>query len=60
MATIHPTATHLAERHEGHEITVLGPLPPEEYDLAEVGPMFRVRCLEDGDEFDAFGDEVRA
>lgn len=44
--------------HSGQMVTVLRPLTRKEADLAETGPMFRVR-FSDGFETDAFEDELR-
>lgn len=38
-------------------VTVVRPLAADEYDAAEVGPMYRIR-FEDGTETGAFGDEL--
>ncbi|WIB65705.1 hypothetical protein [Curtobacterium sp. MCBD17_040] len=57
----HPTPGNTSEtdldgRH-GQRVHVIGPLDESEYDVEEVGPMFRVR-FDDGHEADVFSDEL--
>jgi hypothetical protein len=44
--------------HDGHTVEIVRPLTSAECDIAEVGPMQRVRCLDDQQEFDAFPEEL--
>ena len=44
-------------KYSGMKLEIIEPLPESEYDLIEVGPMFRIK-LENGLVLTAFDDEI--
>lgn len=47
-----------AVSHDGHEVTHVRYLTADECDIEETGQMSKVRCTVDGEEFDAFPEEL--
>jgi len=56
MLTFHSVQTNYS-KYSGMALEIIEPLPEKEYDLIEVGPMFKIR-LENGLVLHAFGDEI--